>query len=420
MTIRCTDLRCERLVDPIGLDTRAPRLAWRLEVDDETNVEQRSFRVETEGGWAVKEDGWRQQVTYDGPLQSREAVRWRVRVTTAEGETEWSPWATFEVGILDASEWSASMVTATAATPVVRFATPIDVPDDVVTARLRIASRGIAYASIDGVDVSDDVLQPGWTSYRTRVAVRTYDVTSQLASGASELAITVAPGWFSGPIGFGGADPIYGRHVGALAQLELTRADDSLVIVDTDDTWTASATPWSLAEIYDGEAIDARAPIVGEPAKVSVVGDFDPAVLFAPAVPPCRRTEELASASWNGSIVDFGQNLVGWIRLTVRGAAPGTEIVLRHAELLDNDGQLFTAPLRLAKATDTYIARGDAEETYEPRFTFHGFRYAELHGIDPSQVDVVAVVVHSDLERTGTFACSEPLLERLHENVVWG
>jgi alpha-L-rhamnosidase len=312
------------------------------------------------------------------------------------------------------------MITATATTPVVRFAKAVEVPDDVVAARLRVASHGIAYASIDGVDVSDDVLQPGWTSYRTRVAARTYDVTSLVRPGRSEIAITVAPGWFSGPIGFGGAEPIYGKHVGALAQIELTRADGSIVVVDSDETWTASGTPWSLAEIYDGETIDARAPIIGESATVTVVDDFDPGVLFAPAVPPVRRTQELAPVSWNGPIVDFGQNLVGWIRLRVRGAAPGTEIVLRHAELLDNDGQLFTAPLRLAKATDTYIARGDAEETYEPRFTFHGFRYAELHGIDPSQVDAVAVVVHSDLERTGTFACSEPLLERLHENVVWG
>jgi alpha-L-rhamnosidase len=124
--------------------------------------------------------------------------------------------------------------------------------------------------------------------------------------------------------------------------------------------------------------------------------------------------------SRSGAIVDFGQNLVGWLRVTVRGAPAGTEVVLRHAELLDNDGALFTAPLRTARATDTYITGGGHDEVYEPRFTFHGFRYVEILGVDPAQVDVEAVVVHSDVERIGGFTCSEPLLERLHDNVVWG
>ena len=418
--IRCTDLRCERLVDPIGIGTATPRLTWRLDVDDETDVVQLSADVETDTGWTHHLDGWRQQVTYDGSVPSRQVVRWRVRVTTSNGDSDWSEWATFETGILDAAEWTAQMITASAATDVVRFARTVDVPADVARARLRLTAHGVVTATIDGADVTDDVLLPGWTSYHRRLPVRTYDVTPLVRAGAIEVAATVAPGWFSGPIGFSDAKGVYGTHVGVLAQLELERTDGTLDIVGTDATWSASATPYLLGEIYDGETFDARLPAVGDAAPVRAVEPFDHGVLVTPAVPPCRRTGELAPAGWTGSVVDFGQNLVGWIRLTVRDAAPGTEIVLRHAELLDNDGALFTAPLRGAKATDTYIARGDTEETWEPRFTFHGFRYAEITGIDPSQVDVVAVVVHSDLERTGTFACSDPLLERLHENVVWG
>jgi alpha-L-rhamnosidase len=151
-----------------------------------------------------------------------------------------------------------------------------------------------------------------------------------------------------------------------------------------------------------------------------VVEGFDRAVLCAPAAPPVRRTQLVEPVAVEGSIIDFGQNVVGWLRLTLRGVPEGTEVVLRHAEVLDGDGRPFTAPHRTAAATDTYIASGAEVEVYEPQFTFHGFRYAEITGVDLASVEVEAVVVHSDLERTGTFACSDPLLERLHENVVWG
>ena len=425
MTIRCTDLRCERLVEPIGLDARSPRLTWRLDVDaGERDVVQTASELEVEGGWGTgRVDGWRQQVAYDGPaLPSRSVVRWRVRAWTNAGDTAWSEWATFETGVLDAAEWTGSMITASASSPVVRFAKTIDVPGDVVRARLRIAPQGIAVVSVDGREVGDEVLAPGWTSYHHRQPVRTHDVTELVVgAGAAEVAAMVAPGWFSGRLGFSDAKPLYGGHVGVLLQLELERRDGSVVVVGTDESWTASSTPYSVASIYDGETFDARLPLVGEAATVSVVEDFDFGSLCAPPTPPVRRTQELAAPrTLEHGILDFGQNLVGWLRLRVRGVAAGTEIVLRHAEVLDGEGRLFTEPLRTAAATDRYIAAGADEEVYEPRFTFHGFRYAEVTGVDPAAAEVVAVVVHTDLERTGWFSCSDPLLERLHENVVWG
>lgn len=417
MSLHCVDLRCERLVDPIGIGTATPRLTWRIEADGgETDVVQTAAEVEVDEG-VLRVDGWRQQVAAP-TTPSRTAVRWRVRAWTTAGETAWSDWATFETGILDRSEWAATMITASASTPVVRFTRTVEVPGDVVAARLRVTAHGIVVTTVGGAEVGDDVLVPGWTAYQERLPVRSYDVTALVRSGPLEVGATVAPGWFSGRFGFDGGSPIYGTHVGAFVQLELERADGSLMVVGTDDTWTATSTPWLLAGIYEGETYDPRAPI--EPAAVSVVDGFDHGVLCVPPVPPVRRTQEVAPVSTDGAVVDFGQNLVGWLRLTFRGVPAGTEVVLRHAELLDNEGRLYTEPLRTADATDRYVTTGDDEEVYEPRFTFHGFRYAEITGVDLSAVDVVAVVVHSDLERTGMFSCSEPLLERLHENVVWG
>jgi alpha-L-rhamnosidase len=425
VTIRCTDLRAERLTDPIGLDARTPRLRWRLEADGgESDVAQTAAQLEVDEGWDTgRIEGWRQQVAYAGPpLASRTTVRWRVRAWTTAGDTGWSAWATFETGVLDPTEWAASMVTASPGTPVVRFATTVSVPTDVVQARLRVAAHGIVVVSVGGKEVGDEVLAPGWTSYHHRLPVRTHDVTTLIGTGGGEVELSadVAPGWFSGRLGFADAKPLYGQHVGVLLQLELERADGSLVVVGTDDSWTAASTRYSVASIYDGETYDARLPLAGEPAAVSVLDGFDHGVLCAPPLPPVRRTGERTAETLANGILDFGQNLVGWLRLRVRGVAAGTEIVLRHAEVLDGDGELFTAPLRTAAATDRYVCAGGDEEVYEPRFTFHGFRYAEVTGVDPAAVEIVAVVVHSDLERIGTFACSDPLLERLHENVVWG
>jgi alpha-L-rhamnosidase len=420
--VRCVDLRCERLVDPIGIGTATPRLTWRIDAGDETDVVQLGHELEVAGGWSTGPlDGWRQQVVYAGPtLPSRAEVRWRVRATTTAGDTGWSDWAAFETGILDPGEWAATMVTASPSTPVVRFARMVDVPSDIVRARLRLTAHGIVRASIGGVDVTDDVLLPGWTSYSKRLPVRTYDVTALVAGdGPVELAALVGPGWFSGRLGWEGKRGFYGDHLGLFAQLDLERADGGVVTVGTDATWTATSTAYRLAELYDGETFDARV-VDDEPATVSVVDGFDVTVLFAPPVPAVRRVDRLAPVTRTGTVIDFGQNLVGWLRMTVHDVPAGTEIVLRHAEVLDGDGRLFTAPLRTAAATDTYIAGGGAAETYEPSFTFHGFRYAEITGVDPERVDVEAVVVSSDVERIGTFSCADPLVERLHENVVWG
>ncbi|MEX2420346.1 MAG: family 78 glycoside hydrolase catalytic domain, partial [Actinomycetota bacterium] len=248
---------------------------------------------------------------------------------------------------------------------------------------------------------------------------------STLKEGENTIEALVAPSWYSGEFGLSWSERpgrgYYGDHVAVLAQLEV----DGEVVVATDTSWTATSTAFTEAEIYHGEMFDARVTHDdAQPAEVTTI-DFDRSVLVAPPVPPVRRTEVLLPKERkriddNTCQIDFGQNLVGWMKLALRDAEPGAEVVMRHAEILGNDGRLCTEPLRTARATDTYIARGVVTEEYEPTFTFHGFRYAEISGIDPDKVDVEAIVVHSDLERIGSFECSDDLINKLHSNVVWG
>ena len=420
------DLRCERLIDPIGIGTPTPRLSWRIDATDgESAVLQKAWELEVGEGDVVIFHSGRvstrdQQVTYSGPALGSRAKRWwRVRATTTHGETDWSEPATFEIGLLEPADWSAEMIGAAVATPVVRFDTTF-VTEAAGAARVYTTAHGFLSLHINGSDVSDECFAPGWTSYHRRLAVRTYDVTHLVHIGTNRIEAVVAPGWFSGQFGLNEPTQGYwGQHVGACVQLEI----DGQVVAATDESWEASATPWLDAEIYHGETYDARRSHERRDVTPVKIVDVDRSVFVAPPVPGVRRTQTLVPVSrvtFDGvEQLDFGQNLVGVLRITVRGARPGAEIVVRHAEVLGPDGRLFTQPLRTARATDTYIARGDDVETYEPRFTFHGFRYAEIDTAG-ADIGVEAVVMHSDLERTGTFECSDGLINRLYENVVWG
>lgn len=438
------DLRCERLVNPIGLGTAAPRLSWRLDgaAPGPGAVQAAAQVLVGEQGedtplWdSGRIEGWRMQMRYAGPpLRSRGRYWWRVRAWTA-GEAgsrllESEP-ATFEAGLLHGEDWTARLIRPATAldSAAVRFATRFesDASDPIVRARLYYTAHGVVAPLLNGVEVTDELLAPGWTSYHHRLAVRTVDVTTRLRPGENELALIVAPGWFGGRLGWQGRRALYGDAVGALAQLEIERAGGARQVIATgEEGWAASATPWLEADLYDGETCDARCGLAPAASLPVVAVDLDlDRVLVAPPVPPVRRTAVLAPKAVrrldDGTVaVDVGQNISGWLRLTVFGLAKGAELVLRHAEILDQHGRLFTEPLRSARATDRYIAAGGGSETYEPRFTFHGFRHAEISGVpEAATLTVEAVAIHSDLQRTGTFSCSDERVNRLHEAVVWG
>jgi alpha-L-rhamnosidase len=299
----------------------------------------------------------------------------------------------------------------------------------VAEAMLTISSLGVHEARINGRPVGDDVLSPGWSAYEHRLRYLTHDVTALLAE-ANVLTVLVGNGWHRGKLGFMGGRAFYGDRLGVIADLEITFADGHRQTVVTDENWRAGGSDVIADDLYDGQIIDARRRSAkwhmhgGEPEWFLPVRalDFDPAVLTPYIGPPVTRQDVLSPVKvWQSpegrTLVDFGQNLVGWIRFTSTGPA-GSEVRIRHAEVLEH-GELGVRPLRDAQATDRFIRSG-GEDLFEPTMTFHGFRYAEVTGLSHEEVErIEAVVVHSDLRRTGTFECSDDLLNRLHANVVW-
>jgi len=301
----------------------------------------------------------------------------------------------------------------------------------VTRATLHATAHGVFEAHLNGQPVSDDVLSPGWSSYEWRLRYRSYDVTA-LLQPTSVLGIALGNGWFRGRLGWGGARALYGKELAALAQLEVEFSDGYVQTVVTDESWTAGPSAVLINDLYDGQAIDARRysdawlePGFSDEAWTGVhPAELDFSTLTPYIGPPVRRQEELPPIKiWTSptgkTLVDFGQNLVGWIRASVQGPA-GTTITLRHAEVLEKE-ELGTRPLRTAKATDRFILSG-GEDVFEPTFTFHGFRYVEVDGW-PGELTsdtLTAVVVSSELRRIGEFECSDEMLNQLHRNVVWG
>jgi alpha-L-rhamnosidase len=303
-------------------------------------------------------------------------------------------------------------------------------------ATLHATAHGVFEAYLNGQPVSEDVLSPGWSSYEWRLRYRGYDVTS-LLQPRSVLGIALGNGWFRGRLGWGGGSAYYGKELAALAQLEIEFSDGYVQTVVTDDSWAAGPSAVVFNDLYDGQAVDARRYTDAwlEPgySDVSWTGvhpaELDFGTLTPYIGPPVSRQEEVRPIKiWTSptgkTLVDFGQNLVGWVKIHVQGAA-GTTITLRHAEVVENE-ELGTRPLRTAKATDRFILSG-GDDLFEPTFTFHGFRYVEVDGwpggadaLRQAQGALAAVVVSSELRQVGEFECSNELLNQLHQNVVWG
>lgn len=444
------DLRFEHRTDGdpvLALGTGSPRLSWVVP-DADPSYEQDAYEVEIARERRAPElirvpGGDQVLVPWPArPLSSREAVRVRVRVAGRGARSDWSRPASAEVGLLRADDWTARFVSprelGRIGAPAPVLGSTLHVAGEVVKARLYATAHGVYEATLNGRRVGDHVLAPGWTSYHHRLRYQAYDVTDLIREGANELEVLLGNGWYRGRLGWAGGRGLYGDRLALLAQLEVTTSDGAVHVLATDESWTARESGVLSDDLYDGQRTDLRGGDwtglrdgrtgprndgIGRPADrtdaVEVV-EADLSRLVAPDGPPVRATQTLPAVDVlrspsGAAILDFGQNLVGWVRLRVRDAH---EVVVRHAEVLE-DGELGVRPLRSAKASDSYLLTG-GEAVLEPNLTFHGFRYAEVSGVpDLRAEDAEAVVVGTDLLRTGWFESSSDELNRFHENVVW-
>ena len=376
-------------------------------------------------------------------LHAGQRCYWRVRVWD-ENETvsAWSNSAFWEMGLLDNRNWQADWITpdwdedVSRSQPAPLLRRHINVKSGLLTARIYVTSLGVYELRLNGQRIGDAVLTPGWTSYGRRLQYQTYDVTDLIRTGDNVLGAVLGDGWYRGHMGFTRGRNFYGDRLALLLQLHLTYDNGRSEIIGSDEQWRATTGPIQMSDIYNGEIYDARQEKPGWDDTGFDDSDWQHVrplnhskeIIVAQEGPFIRRQEEIRPVcilhSPEGeTILDFGQNMVGWVQLRVRGAA-GTTITLRHAEILDQQGNLYTENLRTADQVTCYTLSGlaDSDEIFEPHFTFQGFRYVAVEGFpgEPTLDNFTGIVLHSDTSPTGAFECSNPLINQLQHNIVWG
>ncbi len=469
---RVSSLRCEYLVDPLGIDERLPRLSWLLE-SSRRGARQVAYRVRVastpEKLAAGDVDRWDSgrvesaqttHVVYAGrALQSRDACHWTVEIWDETGASVRSAPARWTMGLLERGDWSAKWIATdpeiirrdpAAISPTLTepgtpgvFRREFELSDKVKRATIYASARGVFELNLGGQRVGEDLFAPEWTDYDKRIHYRTYDVTSLVRTGRNTLTATLGDGWWTGFVGWQETKGRYGSLENSLiVQLELELADGRRVVICSDASWQCATGPILSSDMQMGEVYDARretrigratvdqshwlpAREVAAPSASLVAQRAEP-VRINLLLPP-KSMREIRRGVF---IYDLGQNMTGWVHLKVRAAA-GTRIQLRHAERLNPDGTIYTANLRRAKATDVYICRGGGDEVWEPHFTFHGFQYVELtvtepegcNSLDdnfrPTLATITGCVIYSATPLAGHFECSHADVNRLWLNGLW-
>jgi alpha-L-rhamnosidase len=458
--LEITNLRCEYLKNPLGIDVVQPRLSWVLE-SSVRGQKQTAYRIivssNEENFKRNRGDLWdsgkiksdrTNQIVYNGQiLHSRKKCYWKVFVWDKDGAiSENSKPSFWTMGLLADEDWKGSWVAMDTAIPSskpqdlapgppppwFRRAFTLDKP--VTRATVYVTARGIFRLTINGNRIGKDVFAPEWTDYNKRIQYRTYDVTSKLKQGENVFGAIVGDGWYSGYLGWRKQRGNYGLKNSLLLQLEVEYEDGTRKLVVTDGTWRCSEGPIISSDLLMGEHYDARKDMPGWDTTDFDDRDWNPVVevkksmakLVAQPSEPVQvaayiNPVDMTEPKKGVYVFDLGQNISGWARLKVRGGA-GTHVTLRFAERLNPDGTIYTANLRGAKATDTYVLKGKGEEVFEPHFTFHGFQYVEVTGFpgEPGKDDVIGCAVHSATPPVGSFTCSHPMVNKLYENLTWG
>ena len=455
---KVVDLRCEYERNPLSVDTARPRFGWKLEADSQGAV-QSAYHVQvardadyTNLLWDSAEvtSGNSQFVEYAGKsLKPRTRHYVRVRATGGDGtQSPWSESAWFETSLLGEA-WTAPFIAAPVDAPAVvpvpaQGAVPVhqpaylrtefDLSTPVDSARVYVTALGLYELWINGTRVGDALLTPGWTNYRKRLAYQTYDVATLLKPGKNVLGAILGDGWYAGDLAWLNLRSLYGPRTALSLSLKIRGASGRERTISTGDNWNAGTGPILYSQLYHGETYDARledekwcAPgfrAVGWKEAERI--PFDASIVVPQDGPLVRRQDLLPAKALivtpkGEKVLDFGQNLSGWVSFKVRGKA-GDKVVLRHAEVLDAQGNFYTENMRSARNTIEYILKGGAEERFEPHFTFQGFRYVRVDSY-PGNIELgnfAAQVIHSDMEKTLDFSCSNELLNQLHHNIGWG
>lgn len=432
-----------------GVD-KFPIVGWKIE-SDKKNVKQVSYQLQL-----ATDDGFNSIVLDSGVVTSdisnnitlsddllKPSTRYYLRVRMADNHNEhsaWSPIAEFVTGLMD-EPWKAKFITAenhndrnSSQGTYLRKAFDISSGKKVTSAFIHVSALGLYQLHVNGEKIGADELTPGWTSYHHHLLYQTYDLTNKLNDGINALGAIVGAGWFKGDMGFSRHRNYYGEHTAFIAQLVINYSDATQDIIITDETWKGSDSPIIFSEIYDGETYDARNEQRGwnkglfDDATWKTVNQvsYDKRTLTAQGTCKVQKIEEIAPLALiiteeGDTVIDFGQNLSGWVEFSVSGKR-GDSVILRHFEVLDSAGNVYLDNLRTAKQRIEYILKGEGTEVYRPHFTYQGFRYVKVEKF-PQEIELdnfKAVVLHSNMEQTGHFSCSNKDINQLHHNILWG
>lgn len=448
-------LTCEYREHCLGTDVRRPRFSW-ITQSSRRGVVQSGYRIQLTAGHDFEAPLWDTghvissnsvHIEYAGPeLQPRTAYQFRVQVWDTNGsESDWSEPGQLETALYSSNTWQAKWITPDTsridadAHPafLLRREFGLRSSSPVVSARVYSTAAGLYELYLNGSKVSADLLTPGWTSYHHRQQYQTYDVTHLLHQDANAIGVMLGDGWYRGGLGFEGRNYMYGPNRAVLIQMHIRHEDGTESVVISDADWRCCLAPILYSNIYHGETYDARLEQSGwmnpafddsqwvEAEQLDLSYDH----LVAQENVPTRVTEVVKPIQYlltpaGDHVLDMGQNMVGRIRLKVQAPA-GTQIELRHAEVLDRDGNIYFGNLRPARQTITYITKGEGTEAYAPYFTFQGFRYVKVEGFPGSEQGLPldafqGEVIHSDMASTGDFACSDERINQLQSNIRWG
>jgi alpha-L-rhamnosidase len=452
VNFKVDNLICEYKVNPIAVDVANPRLSWKL-ITQDRNIQQTYYEIRVGSNAVSLTKGqdliWTSgkipsdqsvHVYYGGPtLTSRQKCYWQVRVWNNKNQvTPWSMVNFWKMGLLKPEDWTAkwiqdNYVSDTTGGPSPMFRKAFKLDHKIRAAHLYVTAHGVFEAQINGKRVGNDYFTPGWTSYNKRIQYQVYDVTSMLKKGDNATGVTIGDGWYRGYT-YNRKKDVYGKKLALLYQLEVVYTNGKRVIITSDKSWKVAYGPIRASSFFDGEVYDARKEKTGwtNPTYRDLTWDTvktDETIksnLIATAGPTVKKHEKFLplkvfTTPEGDRVVDFGQNLVGWVQFKLKANA-GDTMKLYHAEVLDQKGNFYTKNLRTAKQEITYVFKDDSVATFEPHFTFQGFRFLKVVGYKGplDSTNLAAYALYSDMAQTGQFSTSNPLINQLQHNIQWG